>query len=744
MTEFHHADSKNIFYGKGIPFGMPRGIRSAFPQVEQVAPLYASRNDQLVIPESSHAPSKKFKEETGVFFAEPSFFRVFDFPLLAGSYASLSNPGNVLLSKETAEKYFGNWNNAIGKTIRMNNDIVLSVSGVLASIPANTDFQLKAVIAYGTGYTRDLKTSTNYDGVDAGFGCYILLPQTVNAAAFEKQMRAYSVKVKSPDDKDQLTLQPLSAVHFDTQAGTFSGNGISRTMIRILWMIAAFILLIACVNFVNLATAQAVNRAKEVGVRKVLGSRIWQLRTQFLTETFLIVLGSVLLGLLLARLALPYAGSMLELTLKMNAAHSLSLLLFLLAVLFIVTGVAGFYPSVVLSRFNPIHAFKSRLTAKSNKGVSLRRGLVVFQFMIAQALIIGTLVIVKQMDYFVSQPVGFDKDAIVNIPLPADSLSQLKYNFVKTRLQNIKGIQHVSFSSNTPIEDNDDMWSTFIFDHAEKRTDFYAIVKLADNEYVPTYRLPLVAGRNMEPSDTMREVLVNEMLVKNLGFTNPHDALNKEIAFNGKVKGAIVGVLKDFNTRSFRDDLAPLIIATLKNNYRQVSVKFSTKDVLPVMRSIGQLWNSAYPDFVYEYQFLDDKIAGFYKQESQLAYLYKVFAGIAIFLSCLGLYGLASFMAVQRVKEVGIRKVLGATASGIVYLFSREFILLIALAFAIAAPVTWYFMNQWLQHFSFRITLSWWLFLAGGITSILIALASVGFQAIKAALANPIAALRNE
>jgi ABC-type antimicrobial peptide transport system permease subunit len=748
LTEFHHADSKadskDIFYGHGVPFGIINGLPSAFPQIEQAAPLFASHNDQLVIESNNTAATKKFKEQSGLFFTTPSFFKIFDFPLLAGTYASLNEPNNVLLSKETADKYFGDWHTAIGKTIRLNNDIILKVSGVLATIPANTDFQFKAVIAYGTGYTQGLKTSTDYDGVNQDFGCYILLPKNITASTFEKQLRAYSVKAKSPDDKDQVTMQPLADVYYDTHAGAFSSNGISHTMINILWLIASFILLIACVNFINLSTAQAVNRAKEVGVRKVLGSNKRQLRLQFISETFLIVFASVLIALIIAVFAMPFVNNLLELSIKINAANALSIILFLFIIIVSVTVLAGFYPSVILSKFNPINALKSKLAVKSTKGISLRRGLVVFQFITAQVLIIGTLVIVKQMNFFMTQPIGFDKDAIVNIPLPTDSARRVKYDFIKTQLQNINGIQHVSFSSKTPIEDNDDMWSTFSFNHAVKQTDFYAIVKMADKDYVPTYHLPLIAGRNMEASDTMLDVLVNEMLVKNLGFTNPQDALNKEIAFNDRLKGTIVGVLKDFHTGSFRAGMAPIVIITLKDNYRLASVKLATKNIVPVMKSIEKLWNTTYPDFVYEYKFLDDKIAGFYKQETQLSQLYTIFACIAIFLSCLGLYGLASFMAVQRIKEVGIRKVLGATASNIVYLFSKEFVVLITIAFVIATPIAWYFMNEWLQHFTFRIELSWWIFFIGGLASIFVALATVSFQAIKAAIANPVKSLRTE
>ena len=742
LTEFHHKDSKTVFYSHGIPFAMPQGVRTAFPQVEQVAPLYSTHNDQVVIPGSGVEADRKFKEENGVFYTEPSFFKLFDFPLLAGSYGSLQDPGNVLLSKETAEKYFGSWREAMGRIIRLNNTAILRVSGVLATIPPNTDFQFKAVVAYGSGDTKGLKASTDFDGVNQDFGCYILLPAGVAMASMEKQLRDYSVKVKSPDDKDRVTLQPLAEIHYDTQGGSFSGGGMSRTMINVLWLIAGFILLMACVNFINLSTAQAVNRAKEVGVRKVLGSNRSQLRWQFLGETFLIVAVAVIVACLLALAVLPLVNALLKVSIAVTRANALPAAAFLVVIALVTTFLAGFYPSLVLSRFNAVSALKSRLTASG--GISLRRGLVVFQFVIAQGLVIATLVLVKQMNYFVSAPIGFDKEAVVNIPLPTDSLAKTKYDYLRTALQHIPGVQRVSFSSNTPIEDNNDMWTTFLFNHSAKYTDFYAIIKAGDAGYLPVYGLPLVAGRNVKQSDTIREFLVNEMLLKNLGISRPEDALNKEIAFNDRMKGPIVGVLKDFNTRSFRAGLAPLVFTTFKNIYREASVKLATSDAPQVMRSIEKLWNGAYPDFVFEYKFLDDKIAAFYERETQLSKLYTVFACIAIFLSCLGLYGLASFMAAQRIKEVGIRKVLGASVSGIVYLFSKEFVLLIALAFAIATPVAWYFTNEWLHNFPYRTDLSWWLFIAGGIASIAIALVTVSYQAIRAASANPVKSLRTE
>jgi ABC-type antimicrobial peptide transport system permease subunit len=759
LTESHHADAATITYAKNVPFPMPTGLKTAFPQLEQVTPIYASHNDELQVLDGNGTPVKNFKEQSGVFYTSPSFFNMFNFPLLAGSYESLKDPNNVLLTKEIAETYFADWKTAIGKTIKIKGyysmgaglfqfpATTLKVSGILATIPANTDFQLKLVIAYGTDFTGDAQygfQQPGWNGTAPDFGCYVLLPPDVSVDNFNQQLNAYARKVQPSDNKDSYIIQPLGAVHYDAEAGNYSNKTISRELINVLWLIAAFILLTACVNFINLSTAQAVNRAKEVGVRKVLGSNKVQLQIQFIVETFLIVAIAVILAAVITLLALPYVNQLLELSLSLNILTNPAIILFLLVVAIVVTALAGFYPSIVLSRFNPVNALKSKLTANVTKGISLRRGLVVFQFIIAQALIIGTLIIVQQMNYFMNRPLGFDKDAIVNVPYRPDSTGGKLTDYLKQQLLS-NGVQAVSFSSNSPIEDDNNMFTTFKFDHATKDEDFQAITKFADNDYVPTYKLQLVAGRNLQPSGPTKEFLVNESFVKSLGLKKPEDILNKEISImGGLIKCPVVGVLKDFNDRSLRKSLSPLLIATNVTMYRQASIKLSTTNIAYTMQSIKKIWQQTFPDYVYEYRFLDDKIAGFYKQESQLSELYKIFAAIAIFLSCLGLYGLASFMAVQRIKEVGIRKVLGATAGNIVYLFSKEFITLIAVAFAIATPVAWYFMHQWLQNYAYRINISWWLFAASGALAIVIALITVSFQAIKAAIANPVKSLKTE
>lgn len=757
LTVSHQAEASTT-YGKNVPFPMPTGLKTTFPQLEQIAPVYASHNDELQVLDDKGMPVKNFKEQNGVFYTTPSFFGMFNFPLLAGSYESLKDPDNVLLTKEIAENYFGDWKTAIGKTINITGYYsmgaalfqfpaqALKVSGILASIPPNTDFQLKLVIAWGTNFTGDKEygfQQPGWKGTAPDFGCYVLLPHNVSVDNFNHQLGAYARKVLPASIKDSYVLQPLNAVHYDAAAGNYSNKTISHELLNVLWLIAAFILVIACVNFINLSTAQAVNRAKEVGIRKVLGSNKSQLKMQFIVETISIVTIAVVLAAGIILLLLPFVNQLLGLSLSSSILTDPAVNLFLLAVTIVVTALTGFYPSIVLSSFNPVNALKSKLTVNAANGMSLRRALVVFQFIIAQVLIIGTFIIVQQMNFFINQPMGFDKDAIVNIPYRPNH--EKKEDYVKQQLLAISGVQAVSLSSGTPAEDDNNMFTTLKFDNAIRDANFQAITKFADNDYVPAYKLQLVAGRNLQPSGLTREFLVNESFVKSLGLKKPEDILGKEVSImDGLIKCPVVGVLKDFNNRSLRNNVAPLLIATNSTMYRQIAVKMATTNISSTMQSIKKTWEGTFPNYVYEYRFLDDKIASFYKQENQLAQLYKIFAAIAIFLSCLGLYGLASFIAVQRIKEVGIRKVLGATAGNIVYQFSKEFIILISIAFLIATPLAWYFMHQWLQDYVYRITISWWLFAAGGLATILIAIATTGFQAIKAAIANPVESLRAE
>ena len=365
-------------------------------------------------------------------------------------------------------------------------------------------------------------------------------------------------------------------------------------------------------------------------------------------------------------------------------------------------------------------------------------------FAISQVLIIGTLIVVSQMDYFRNASLGFNKEAIVTAQVPTDSVSNSKIEYLRNELLKNPGIRQVSFSYASP-SDNGNWNSDFRFNKSTRSTEFSANLKWADTSYFRIYDLEFVAGRPYSETDTVREFVVNETLVRKLGFVKPEDVIGKEMNFwDGEIVAPIVGVIKDFHVYSLRDPISPVAMASWKSLYGNLNIKIRPEKAKATLSFIENLWNQAYPAYVYEYQFLDEKIDNFYKQEQQLSQLYKIFAAIAIFISCLGLYGLVSFMAVQRTKEVGIRKVLGASVVRIVYLFSKEFMLLIVIAFALAAPLAWYIMHKWLQDYTFRIKMGPGFFILAIAISVAIAWLTVGYRAIHASLANPVKSLRTE
>ena len=689
---------------------------------------------------------KKFNEDH-FYYAEPAFFKMFDFGWLSGDAKTcLKDPNSVVLTQVTAEKYFGDWKSAIGKTIKHENKTLYTVTGIIKNIPANTDFPLSAVVPYSAIQNTYLKNNLN-DWVSTFGGAYtfVVLPAELSLEKFNAQLNAFAKKHKPAEyAADVYYAQPLSEIHYDDRFGNYNQHTFSHSLITAMALIGIFLLVIACVNFINLATAQAVNRSKEVGVRKVLGSNRSQLAFQFLGETALITIAASVIAIVIAEASLPFLNQLLETKMTMNFIFNPWLILFMLVVAILVTLLSGLYPAIILSGFNPVTALKSKITSKMVGGISLRRGLVVLQFAIAQILIIGMLIVVSQMDYFKNASLGFDKAAIINVPIPGDSISHTKLTYVRDRLRANTDIQNVSLSFTSPSSEGN--WnSDFKFDHASKTTNFSANLKWADANYFKTYNLQFVAGHGYSESDTVREFVVNETLLRKLGIRNPQDAIGKEINFwNGGKVANIVGVIRDFNSYSLREPMAAVVLSTWKDVYQTINIKIKPGAEKAVLPFVEKLWNENFPDYVYQYQFLDQTIANFYKQENELSMLYKIFAGIAIFISCLGLYGLVSFMAVQRTKEVGIRKVLGASARNIVYLLSKEFTLLIIIAFAISAPVAYYIMHQWLQNYSYRIELSASIFLLAIISSIIIAWITVGHRAIKTAMANPVTSLRME
>jgi putative ABC transport system permease protein len=742
VTEFHNQDG--VTYSAGVSFPVAQGIRIDYPQIKEVASML-NRGGQVTV-NNGNKQTNKFSEDN-IYFAEPELFSMFHFEWLNGDAGtSLKNPNNAVLTQATAEKYFGNWKDAMGKTITLENKNSYLITGILKNVPNNSDFPLKIVIPYSALKNTNVNGNlTDWVSTYGDASTFIVLPEDLAVQKFNESLKTFAKKHKPVEyAKDAYVLQSLSEIHYDERMGNYGGHTFSHSLITALLLIGIFLIVIACVNFINLATAQAVNRSKEVGVRKVLGSNRKQLALQFLMETAIIVFGASLLAIGIAEVVLPFLNKLLEVQIQLNLLENPSLILFIIATAIIVTLLSGAYPAVILSGFNPITALKSRITSEMVGGVSLRRGLVVLQFAIAHILIIGMILVVSQMNFFKNASLGFDKAEIVNVPFNNDSVNLTKMDFVRDRLKSNPDIQNVSFSYASPASDNN--WSSdFKYDHAGKTTDFSANLKWADPDYFKTFNLQFVAGHTYSPSDTVREFVVNETLLKKLGIRNPQDAVGKQISFwEGHLNGDIVGVVRDFNVKSLRKPLEPVIMSTWKHVYQTINIKIKPGSEKTVLPFIEKLWKNTYPDYVYDYQFLDKTIENFYKQEDQLSQLYKIFAGIAIFISCLGLYGLVSFMAVQRTKEVGIRKVLGASVRNIIYLLSKEFTLLIILAFIISAPIAYYIMYEWLKNYAYRIPLSASIFLLAIGSSVLIAWITVAHRAIRAATANPIKSLRVE
>lgn len=728
-------------YSKGSAFPVAEALRTDYPQLEHVARIFGRDNQQItLLNDNTSAAIKKFKEN--VFFAEPEFFDIFNFPLVAGnSKTALSETNTAVITRETAEKYFGDWHTAIGKFIKYNNEKVCRVTGVLENIPANTDFPLQIVFSFKTSEGED--GSTDWTNQDGSLNTFVVLPKNMSSGQFNNDLKTF-VKKYSPAEyaNHGYILQPLGNIHYENEFGTYRGGTFSKALITALSLIGLFLLIIACINFINLATAQAVNRSKEVGIRKVLGSSKKQLIIQFLSETFLITLGSVMLAMVFAVIALPVLNHLLQVSLELKPGFPL--IVFLFSIIIVVTFLSGFYPAIVLSGFNPIKVLKSKFTSHVSGGLSMRKVLVVFQFTIAQTLIIATLIVVSQMNYFQNASVGFDKDAIITVPMANDSARLTKMDALKYQLLQQAGIKNVSISAFSPM-DKAGWDADFKFDNAVKKTDFNPELKWADADYFKTYNIQFIAGVPYSQADTVNGFVVNEMMVKKLGFKNPEEILGKKInIFNGNIVAPVVGVVKDFNGYSLKKEIKPTVLGSWKSVYRIFNIKIQPQQAKQTLAEIEKLWNNTYPDFIYEYQFLDEKIASFYRQERQLSLLYKVFAGIAIFISCLGLYGFVSFMAVQRTKEVGIRKVLGASVTSIVYLFSKEFTVLIGIAFLIATPLAYYFMHQWLQNYAYRIDIGFGIFFLTILISEIFAWLTVGYQAIRAAIANPVKSLRTE
>jgi ABC-type antimicrobial peptide transport system permease subunit len=570
--------------------------------------------------------------------------------------------------------------------------------------------------------------------------CYTLLRPGVTVAQAENAMAPY-VKKYRPTSKNvhHYKLQPLADVHFSPNYG----GPMEKRNLWILSIIGLFLIVTACVNFINLATAQALKRSKEVGVRKVLGGIKGQLFWQFISETAIISAIGIVIAIVLSFLILPFANDFFKSQMVLNLFSDSQLVLFIIALGVVVTFFAGSYPGLILAGFQPVIALKGKLSHQNIGGFNTRRTLIVAQFAISQILIIGMVVIMNQMRYAKQSDPGFDKEAIAMVEVGHDS-TRLKAKTLKNEISALPGVEKVSLCYAAPA--SDEAWNNSIrFDNQPEEVNFRTSIKAADEVYLSTFGLDLVAGRNMFPSDTVREFLVNEAFTRKLNFKSPQEAIGKIIVANGgSMVAPIVGIVKDFHDKSFHEDINAVAITTYSEDYSYYAVKLNLATARRTLAAIEKAWLQKHPDQLFEYRFLDEKIASFYETEDRMLTLVQLFSFIAIFIGCLGLYGLVSFMAAQKTKEIGIRKVLGSSLPQILWIFGKEFVRLILVAFVIAAPIAWWMMNQWLQDFKFHIEIGVWVFLSAILITLVIATLTVVYQAMKAALMNPIKSLKSE
>lgn len=681
------------------------------------------------------------KSDEPIYYAEPNFFEIFDINWVYGKSAeALAQPHTVTLAKSTAIKYFGSIENAIGNSITLGTKTNLKVTGVFQDMPENSSFPLKIVISYQTFGDKD---NDCWDCVNSSTSFFVLLKEGLKAndihaaiAAFNKKY--YSNKHIAGNQNNQL--QPLRDIHFSERYDNFADTTIGKSQIYGLIVIGLFLMLTACINFINLSTAQAINRAKEVGIRKVLGSQRKQLIVQFLVETFLVTLSAMLIACVISELVLPQMQQLFNNRITFSLFEHPVIFVFMALLVLAVAFLAGFYPAIVMSGFNPALAIKNRLKLNAS-GLSLRKILVVVQFSISIVLIISTLFVVNQMEYIKEKPLGFNPNQVAMISLPNDSLSRIKHQSFKERMLKIPGVQLISFCQGPPLSQNINS-SDFRYNGIKNR-DFELRTSRVDENYFKVFDLKIIAGRVFSKSDTASGYVVNETFIKKMYLNNPNEVLGKKIDVDGN-NLPIVGVVADFNDRSLKEGISGLAISTGKNNYWNAAIKIDGKQLKLTLKRTEELWNNMFPNSVYQVSFVNETINNYYETEKVMGVLFKVFASVIIFISFIGLFGLMAFVAAQRTKEMAIRRVLGATTFELVKMLNSSFLLMVFIANLVAWPIAYIFVNGWLNGFAYRMELSVWPFILAMCITMLITILTVSIRSYKAAVANTIDALKYE
>lgn len=739
-------------YGEGQVHPIASALMRDFPGLKAVVTYY-QKQGQVSIKDKS-GTLKGFLETDGIVFTEPELFDIFDFNLIAGHAAtSLSEPKSVVISSQLAQKYFSlkksQVHQAIGQQLILENTETLQVTGVMEDPPRNTDLPFRMLIHYQSIPVVYRHFDENaWDDFSGLRHCYVKLPEGTNAEGFDEELEPFFDRYKNNKALDNVSflVQPLSEMHSSDITTTYNAHApITSNMLFALAVIGVFLIITAAINFINLSTAQASHRSKEIGVRKVLGGSRYQLALQFLSETTVIAYMAALIGIGVAEITFEYLVDIVGYRLSVTDFTDSTPWLFLCSLMITIVLLSGAYPAYFMARMEPVNALRKNNLEQAGKGfLSMRRALVVFQFTISQVLIIGTIVVTLQIDYFRTADLGVNKESILICDLPKFDNDQL--DLLKQKLKRHASIKRVSYSYRAPHGNwsiNNPIFHESIHDH-----EHYASLKPADADYMDLFQLNIIAGRKFDENDVYNNVVVNRRLTKDLGFDHPDQALGEGFSYAGWMDLKIVGVVEDFHSRSLHEPMESMVFAQLNKSYQTVSIQFATGRTLSELQGtidlVAQEWNTIFPEDVFDYQFYDKKIAALYSQERKIARLVQLFAAIAIFIGCLGLYGLITYLTNCKTKEIGIRKVLGASLGNILKIFSGEMLVLILGALLIAGPLGYWMMNEWLQNFSYRIELSPYIFVGAGIANLIISLLTIGHKSLTAALANPVMSLKDE
>lgn len=721
--------------------GVGLALINNFPEVKEFVRI--TKSSAMIAYED-----KVFKEDHA-YYTNSAFFKVFTVPILKGDTSVLSKAYNMMISESTAKKYFGD-EDPIGKTFRHNGARDYNIAGVYEDIPTNSHMSADMLFSFETYVDlvgdEDARTQWNWDG----FYTYLLLEDGTDYKDFEAKIPDFVQKeigeqLKRDNADLKFLLQPITSIHLNSDyMMEFKPNGNGEAT-SFLFIVGIFIIFIAWVNYVNLSTAKSVERAREVGVRKVMGSLKYQLVKQFLVESALVNFIAISVATLVVYLALPafsqLSGRSMVLDFGSQTFWMMSFGLFTVGSL-----LSGAYPAFVLSSFAPVSILSGKLST-STRGSLLRKGLVTFQFISSLVLIVGTYVVYSQLDYMKSQDIGVDinQTLVVRGPGAVDSLYDNSLNVFKEQLTKESDIIGVTASTAVPGEQPG--WNAGgirLLSQTDAEANQYRVIGM-DANFIESYKLGLLEGRSFDEGRSTEEesVIFNESAVKLIGFSNIEDALNQQIQFWGDTFN-IVGVVKDYHQESLKKSFEPLIFRYIPNAQNFYSVKVQTSDMSYTIDKIEQEYKAVFAGNPFEFFFLDDHFNQQYKSEMQFGKVFGIFASLAILIACLGLFGLTSYMTVLRTKEIGVRKVLGATLFSVMTLLSKDFAKLMLLAVLISTPLVWYIMKNWLTSFAYQIDLAWWIFVVPSLALILILLVTVSIQTIKAGLSNPVDALRHE